>query len=108
MRKLISGAMTIAAIGALTAPVYAADATESGAVKVAEQPSTAATPHLKVTTASPHLKITTADRLKIASSDKNATAAGLKIDSSSKSKMTNTDHKDAQAIPKKSDYLKIK
>jgi hypothetical protein len=97
MRKLISGAMAIAAIGALTAPAYAADATKSGAVEVTEQPSTVASHDLKITTTGVH---------KGTSSGKFTTAAG-KIEPSSKLKMTKSaDHKGNQAIPNKSDYLK--
>jgi hypothetical protein len=85
MRKLISSAMAVAAIGALTAPAYAADATKSGAVKIVEQPSTVASHDGKLTTA----------------------AKGKFLGGGVKSNTTKSaDHKYKQAIPNKSDYLK--
>ena len=51
MRKLIIGAgMAISTISALAAPAYAADVTENGAVKLTEQPTTAAQHTIKLKT----------------------------------------------------------
>lgn len=50
MRKLISGTgIAISAISALSAPVYAAETTASGAVKMTEHPAEAAEPNAKIT-----------------------------------------------------------